>query len=124
MSAMMTPRLTTQFSVSVPDRPGALAKVTAILAGEGVNIAGAMTGGLGGPGLRFVTDHPGGVRERLQDEGCAVDARAVCFIELPDRPGELEKVASVLTEEGVRILQVYGSSGLGGKCGDRTAKLV
>ena len=107
----MTPRIATQFTVSFMNHPEALGRVAQALAREGINMSGAMTGGLGGPSVfRFVAERPSGVRERLESDGCAVEESQVCCVEIPDRPGELERVSRLLLDQGISIHHMYGTS--------------
>jgi hypothetical protein len=95
-----------QCCVVVPNEPGALSKVTQLLAREGVNIDCLMTESLGDiASLRFLMEKENGLRRKLESAGYKV----LC-VEFPNRPVELNKLVKRFADEGLDIRYLYGTS--------------
>jgi hypothetical protein len=97
-----------EFDVYVQDKPGELAKVCEILGGNGVNIrAIASERAQPKPLIRIVTDDEATTKSTLRRLGVAYDQRDVLSIRLPDRPGELGKMARKLAMAMVNVDSIY-----------------
>jgi hypothetical protein len=101
----------TELSLRLHNSPGALARVSHILAEERVSILALAleSSGL----LRLVVDNPvhaGGV---LRERHYAVDERDVLYVSVPNDPGALSKVARLLAQADVNIDYAYASVGEG-----------
>lgn len=88
------------YTLDVPDVPGTLADVAEALNNAGINID-AFSAGMGG--VRIITDADDGTRKVLDAQSIAYKAEEVIEIELPQRPGELARVARALGQHGVNI---------------------
>lgn len=107
----MTKQTVTQFSVPVENEPGKLYKVSQVLSREGINITGIMTESLGDVAfIRFMADNEQKVHRLLENAGFDAIERRVFQIDLPNKPGELTRVAKALADEDVNILCVYGTA--------------
>jgi len=97
-----------EFDVFVQDKPGELAKVCEILGNNGVNIKGiASERNNAKPLIRVVTDDEATAKAALAKSGIGYDLKDVISIRLPDRPGELGKVAKKLARAMVNVDSIY-----------------
>jgi len=102
---------TTQFSVPVLNVPGTMAKVTSLLAKEGINLLAVNTESLGDVAfIRFIPEKPEGVKRLLERAGFQVLETEVFYVEIANRAGELNKLAKALGDAGVNILSVYATT--------------
>jgi hypothetical protein len=102
---------TKEFSVTLDDRPGTLAKATDAIAKAGINIEGycAVPSGKDGKGtFRVVTKDPSNTRKALETAGFKVqEERDIAVIEAEDRPGFLAQVLRRLAENEVNVGPSY-----------------
>ena len=116
----MTKQTMTQYSVPVPNEPGTLHKVTQVLYREGVNLTGIMTESLGNAAfIHFLADKENNIPKLLKSAGFQVLENQVFCLELPNRPGELNRLAKRLGDEDINILNVYGATN-----GGETARVI
>jgi hypothetical protein len=102
---------TKEFSVTLDDRPGTLAKATDAIAKAGINIEGycAVPSGKDGKGtFRVVTKDPSSTRKALETAGFKVqDERDVALIDAEDRPGFLAQILRRLAENELNVGPSY-----------------
>ncbi|MBI5596747.1 MAG: ACT domain-containing protein [Elusimicrobia bacterium] len=101
----------TQYSIFLPNKPGALARLAGLFSQAGVNMVGIAS---------EVRDDSGLVRVALEGEGdhSAVLSRAgfasvenkLLSVEVSDKPGQLAVITSKLAAAGVNITTVYGTA--------------
>jgi len=97
-----------EFDVYVQDKPGELAKVCEMLGGHGVNIkAVASERSANRPMIKVVTDDEATTKSALLRSGIAYDIKDVIAVKMPDRPGELGKVARKLARAMVNVDSIY-----------------
>ena len=97
-----------QFDVYVQNKPGELAKICEILGSQGVNIrAVASERTPDRPIIKIVTDDETTTKSALARTGILYDVRDVIAVKMPDRPGELGKVARRLARAMVNIDSIY-----------------
>jgi hypothetical protein len=110
-------RTAKEFSVTMEDRPGSLARLTEALSKGGVNIEAIAAVAAGGKGdIRIVMENAAGARQSLQVAGIPVGGeRDVLVVDLEHRPGELAKVARKLADAGVNVDAVYVWGDVAGK---------
>lgn len=92
------------FIVSLENKPGALAGVAEAIAGKGIDITsfGGVT--CGGDGtLAILTNDEAGTRKALAEAGCNVREIEIISATIPNRPGELAKLARKLADAGLNI---------------------
>ncbi len=96
-----------QFNVILEDKPGELARVTAAL--SHVNLKNISTEHpKDGRGLvKLVTADESSTRSALQNAGLEFSEVDIFLVGLLDRPGELNKLAKRLGDEGVNIVELY-----------------
>ncbi len=79
-----------------------------MLADAGVNIEALAAWGLDGDGLaRLIVDDAEAARRALDDAGLDFDEHRILTSELPNRPGELARVARSLADAGINIDALY-----------------
>jgi hypothetical protein len=102
---------TKEFSLTLDDRPGALAKVTDAIAKAGINIEGycAVPSGKEGKGtFRVVTKDPARTRTTLEAAGFKVqDEHDAAVIEVEDRPGVVAQIFRRLADSELNVGPTY-----------------
>jgi len=97
-----------EFDVYVQNKPGELAKVCEMLGDHGVNIrAISSERGSGKPMIRIVTDDETTTKSALARSGIGYDLKDVIAVRIPDRPGELGKIAKKLARAMVNVDSIY-----------------
>ncbi len=105
-----------QFAFSFPDRPGLLAEVSAALAAAKVNMLSICAYAMQGTAQFMLTvDSPARARKALATMGVAAKEAPVLTVTMPNKPGELGKVAKKLADGGVNIEEIYGTVSTGAK---------
>ncbi|MCX6658688.1 MAG: ACT domain-containing protein [Euryarchaeota archaeon] len=95
-----------EFSVKLANRPGELARMTAALHKDGVNIRTISTEPHAEV-VRIVTADPDKSRESLRRAGLEFSERNLLVAKLKDEPGELARISGALAREGVNIDAAY-----------------
>lgn len=102
---------TKEFSLTLDDRPGTLAKVTDAIAKAGINIEGycAVPSGKEGKGtFRVVTKDPAKTRTALEAAGFKVqDEHDAAIIEVEDRPGVVAQIFRRLADSELNVGPTY-----------------
>ena len=112
---MSEPRVATQFSVFLVNKPGVLAQVTRALAEEKLNIiAMTLVDSQEHGVLRFVAENEAVAREVVRKLNLPMTETEVLVLELSNRPGALAGVAGLLGESHVNINYAYVTSGAPG----------
>ena len=97
-----------EFDVYVQDKPGELAKVCELLGNNGVNIKAISSERTQSrPQIRIVTEDEATTRSALKRLGIHFEENEVMNIRLPDRPGELGKMARRLAKSMVNVDSIY-----------------
>jgi len=98
-----------QINIFVENRPGRLKKVTGLLSEAGINIRAMVIQDRGDFGvMKLLVDDPYKAQRVLSKAGLATALRNVLAVVIEDRPGGLHKLAGVLDEHGVNVLDGYG----------------
>ena len=102
---------TKEFTLTLDDRPGTLAKATDAIAKAGINIEGycAVPSGKDGKGtFRVVTSDPATTRKALETAGFKVqEERDIAVIEADDRPGFLAQILRRLADNELNVGPTY-----------------
>ena len=102
---------TKEFTLTLDDRPGTLAKATDAIAKAGINIEGycAVPSGKDGKGtFRFITSDPASARKAVEAAGFKVqDERDAAVIEVEDRPGVVAQIFRRLAENEINVGPTY-----------------
>jgi hypothetical protein len=97
--------LTSEFVLEIPNKPGTLGDLSQLLGKEDVNILGfaavARPGRLGQ--MHLVTDDADAAAVVLEEDGYAPDRREAVVVRVPNRPGQLGRLASKLGASGINI---------------------
>ncbi len=105
-----------QFSVFMPNKPGALTRLAALFAEKGINILGIASEVRDDSGLvRIALESDAEASAVLSHAGFSSVETHILSVEVEDKPGELLRVAAALAEGKVNITTVYGTSVEGGK---------
>ncbi len=97
-----------EFDVYVMDKPGELAKVCELLGSNGVNIkAISSEREQSRPRIRIVTDDEATTKSALKRLGILFEENEVMNVRLPDKPGELGKMARKLARRMVNVDSIY-----------------
>lgn len=103
-----------QLSFGMPDRTGLLSEITAALAGAKVNISSICAYGMEGKAFFMLTsDGNAKAKKALSKLGLNVKEEEVCVVEVPNKAGELQKVAKKVADAGVNINYLYGTTAVG-----------
>ena len=99
---------TTEFSVSMQDKPGTLGRICQALADRKVNIIAFQSMPFQGKGLvRFVVDNPKTAKSVLDAQELPFEETEVVQARFAHRPGELARAASQLGEGNININYGY-----------------
>ena len=103
-----------QISVFLENRPGMMYHVSEILAKHNVDMRALSLAETSDFGIvRIIVDDVYKAATVLKDEGCIHSITPVIGVAIPDEPGGLHQVLSVLQEAGLNIEYMYAF--LGGK---------
>ncbi len=104
-----------QFSVFLVNKPGVLAQVTEALATAKVNLVAVTLVDSQEHGvLRMVAENAGQTREVLKKLNLPMTETEIVCIDLPNRPGALADVATLLGKNHININYAYVTSGAPG----------
>jgi len=98
-----------QLSVFAENKPGRLAKVTRILAGEKINIRAIAISTSGEFGvINILADDPKRGHKVLEKAGLTVSLKEVIAVLIEDKPGGLDKLIQLLYDENINVENAYG----------------
>ena len=104
-----------QFEITLPKKPSAMAGIAEALAANGVNIRGISSEV---PSnniiLKVVTDDEATARATLAGKKAKFAEKEVLSVVVPDRPGEIAKLARRLARRMIQIESIYFLSREGG----------
>ncbi len=101
-------------SFEVKDRSGLLSEVTTALAGAKVNITAICAYAWDGTAFFDMTaDNAAKAKKALTALRYKVDEEEIISVEMPNKVGELQKVAKVLAGAGINITYMYGTTSSG-----------
>ena len=97
-----------QLSVFVENKQGSLHDITDTLAKAGINLRSMCVADTSNYGIvRIIADEPEKAKALLDEQGQAANIRLVNAFAVPDQPGGLAKVLSLLEGKGVNIEYMY-----------------
>lgn len=100
-----------EFVLPVENKAGTLADIASVLADKQINITAFLCESRGEYGiLRMVTDQPEATAATLRDAHQTFRMNDVVSVRVPDRPGELARLAQLLAAGGVNLSAAYASS--------------
>jgi len=114
-AAMPKVRKAKEIRLSMPNRVGLLSEITAAVAKAKVNLNAICAYAIENDAfLNLITDGNAKAKKALAPLGFGIEEKDVIQVELPNRPGELQKVAQKIAEAGVDIDFMYATTA-GGK---------
>jgi len=103
-----------QLSVFIQNKAGKIASITRSLAERGIDLRALSVADTADFGiLRMLVSDIGLARSVLSEHHCIVSATGVTVVAVPDVPGGLAKVLSVLAEGNIDIEYMYSLIGRG-----------
>lgn len=103
-----------QVSFEVDDKPGLLAEVTEALMAAKVNITAICAYGMEGKAFFMLHgDSNAKAKKALSKMGVAAGEEDVVSVDMPNKPGELRKVAKAIADAGINIIYMYGTTAAG-----------
>lgn len=107
-------KLVKQYTVFLPNVPGALSKFVELFANEGINIVGLASEIRDDSGVvRVAIDADRKVSHLLTGAGFTTIETQMISVALPDKPGQLLRITKILGEHNVNITTVYGTADSG-----------
>lgn len=100
-----------QFSVFMPNKPGALAGLAKLFAEQGINILGIASEVRDDSGMvRIAVEGSADVSAILSQAGFASVETSLLSVEVLDKPGALHRVTKALADGKINITTVYGTA--------------
>ncbi len=107
-----------QLAVSLENRSGRLAEITALLAQNGINIRAVSLADTGNFGvLQLIVNDTDNARQILIDQGFTVTVTDVIVAEVEDKPGSLAAVLQIVQEGQLNIEDIYAFTQKSGETG-------
>ena len=101
--------MTKQLNVFVENRPGRLESVTQSLMVSKINVLAFAMQDKGDYGLlKLIVDKPDDAYLALADKGFACALKDMLAISVPDKPGNLHKLATALAASNINVIDAYG----------------
>jgi hypothetical protein len=105
-----------QLSVFVQNKPGKIAAITRAIADAGVDLRALSIADTTDFGvLRMLVSDLEAAKQALAKHNCVVSATGVTVVAVPDEPGGLAKVLTLLADNSVDIEYMYSLIGRGEK---------
>jgi|YNPMSStandDraft_1061717.scaffolds.fasta_scaffold00296_2 hypothetical protein len=103
--------LVKQYTVFLPNKPGALHSFIEIFAKEGINIIGISSEIHDDSGIvRICVETNEKISYLLTRNGFTTLETTMLSVILPDKPGQLVKITKLLAENGINITGIYGTA--------------
>jgi hypothetical protein len=103
-----------QLSFSMPDRPGLLTEITAAVSDAKVNINAICAYAMDNNAFfMLITDSNARTKKALAKMDIQPKEEDVIAVEMPNVVGSLQKVAKRISDAGVNINYMYGTTGTG-----------
>ncbi len=103
-----------QLRFALPNKIGLLAEVTIFIAAARINIEALSAYEMGDDGcFMLITDNTSKTKKILENMGARVETEDVVAVEMPNRPGQVHKVAKKISDAGIDIHYVYASPARG-----------
>ena len=113
---MAKARKAKEISFTVPNKVGLLSEVTAAIAGAKVNITAICAYGMGNTAyFMLIAESNAKAKKALSPLGIKIEEKDVVEVEVPDKPGELQKIAKKIADAGIDIEYMYATASSGKK---------
>ncbi len=104
--------MATEFTVSLENRPGALADLAEAMAKNAVNIVAIHATPCAEQGVaQFIVNHPDAAIDAMNDVSMSFTTREVLLVTLVHEPGSLARLARALANAGINVNAVYIAMG-------------
>ncbi len=101
-------------SFSMKDRQGLLSEITTLLAGGKVNITAICAYAMDDTAyFDMTTESNAKAKKALAGLGVKIEEEDVIAVEMPNKVGELQKVAKAIADAGINIAYMYGTTSAG-----------
>jgi hypothetical protein len=111
---MAKARKVREISFTMQNKVGLLWEVTAAIAGAKVNITAICAYGMENTAyFMLTTDSNAKAKKALASLGVGMEEKDVVEVEVPDKPGELQKVAKKVADAGIDIEYMYATASSG-----------
>jgi len=98
-----------QLNIFIENRPGRLKSVTEILSQGNINIIAFTIQDRGDFGvMKLLVDKPDVAHLALADKGFACVLKDILVVSIQDKPGNLNKLASLLLKHNINIIDTHG----------------
>ncbi len=99
-----------QLSFSLPSKIGLLSEVSSFLTAGKINIEAICAYEMGEQGsFMLITDNNTKAKKILSAMGAEINSEEIITVEMPNKLGELQKVAKKISDAGIDITYLYGS---------------
>jgi len=99
-----------QLSFSLPSKIGLLSEVSSFMTTAKINIEGICAYVMGEQGVfMLITDNNAKAKKILSAMGAEITSEEIITVEMPNKLGELQKVAKKISDAGIDITYIYGS---------------
>jgi hypothetical protein len=113
-TTMAKARKVKEISFTMPNRVGLLSEVTTAVAKAKVNITAICAYAMENSALFMLTaDSNAKAKKALALLGVGIEEKDVVEVEMPNKPGELQKVARKIGDAGIDIEYMYATAGKG-----------
>jgi len=113
---MAKARKAKEISFTMPNKVGLLSEVTTAIVGEKINITAICAYGMGNIATFMLTTNSNTKAKRaLEPLGVIIEERDVIEVEVPDKPGELQKISRRIANAGIDIEYMYATASSGKK---------
>jgi len=107
---------TKQYSITLDNKPGAVAGIVKTLGDAKVNVLALLAWAEGPTGtLQLITEEPRRAKKALDDARVSYREQTTEQIELANTPGALAKTLDRLAKKGVNLSHIYATATKGGK---------
>lgn len=97
-----------QISVFLENKPGTLVHITRVLKDANINIRALSLAETADFGiLRLIVNDVEKANKVLKDNGFRVSKTSVVAVEVPDKPGGLNRIMEVVSKEGINVEYLY-----------------
>ncbi|MGC8866921.1 MAG: ACT domain-containing protein [Elusimicrobiales bacterium] len=104
-------KIVKQYTVFLPNKPGALLSFIELFANEGINIIGISSEIHDESGIvKIAIDSDKKLSYILTRAGFTTLETNMISITIPDKPGELIKLTKILSDNNINITTIYGTS--------------
>ena len=111
---MAKARKVKEISFTMSNKVGLLSEVTTAIAGAKVNITAICAYAMENSAtFMLTTDSNAKAKKALAPLGVTIEEKDVVAVEVPNKPGELQKVAKKIADGGIDIEYMYATAGKG-----------